>query len=906
MSRGCGSVPPPTGLIADGIAGRDEELHQLTNFLSAMASGPRILHISGEGGAGKTTLWDHGIELARQLGYQLLTLRCDEADERRPRVGLAELFGCHTNGDDTLISSATPAFDLGRMTLAALRRIAGVGAVLVAVDDQHWLDPESAGALRFAATRLCDERVGILLTTSPTRPHQAPLGLPYAQRLDLGPIQVEMLREVLAHVVTSISKPDLTRAHRLSNGNPGHALDLVRGWQRERKCGAVPQGREPAFPHPVNLSMLGEDAILVLKTLAVAGPSSAGVIAAAAGIDDLAHATRATVEMGLLQVTDDLIVQFVHARDARALLDAIKPLDRCAIHAGLAGAVVSPAARARHLALATVAPDEAIAGRIEMAAVHCADRGNPDLAGELAAHSVRLTPPARADTADRRLVREITYRAAAGETARALELADRALTGVPSGPRRAEILTQRVFLNFGESERFLRQALHDVGDDTAARGRVLDLLGWQLGIYQGRLAEGIASCTEALAIGDNLGDPEITALAGATLASIRSLSGQQCQDLFIRAMEAGAAANLSPLGRWPTVFWARQLMWAGHLRKARSIFVVMQREAFVRGSEFRRPYRLHDLASVDVAAGDLPAARQQSLDGIQAARDAGNEQAMAWLAHPLGLVAALQGDAGLARWAADLLSTWGEHNGEQPRHAMADEVLGNLAASQGDWPGALRCFAAMVGRLDEMGYRHPGARPGLPRAIEAAAMTGDTDRCQAYTERLAAQAASLDAPLVDAQLHAALGSVALLNGRYEDSVEHLGIAATDFDHCGYRFEAARVRLTLARAWLRCGQRAYARAAAGSAGEVFAAAECTGWLTAADHILERAGAERAGGSLTGTERQIATMVSTGRRNREIAAELFISPSTVEAHLTRIYRKLDLRGRAALTGWLHSMP
>ncbi len=906
MGRGSGPLPPPTVPIAHGIAGRDEEIRQLACFLQAMTASPRILEISGEPGAGKTTLWDHGIELARRLGYQVLAVRADRVDEPRPRGALTELFSSHTDDDEALTSATSPAFDLGRMALGALRRLARAGAVLVAVDDQHWLDPESAEALRYAVNQLQQEKVGMLLTTSAPSPNRVRRDFPYAQRLDLGPLPVENLREVLARVVTTISKPDLTRAHRLSNGNPGHALELVRCWQRERNGGHAQEGRERAFHHRADLSMLSDDALRVLRTVAVAGPSPAGVISVAAATSDMANAARAAVQMGLLQVTEDLTIQFIHARDARAVLVAISPLDRCTIHAGLAGAVASPTARAQHLALATIVPDEEIAARIELAAVHCADQGSPDLAGELAAHSVRLTPPTLTDAADRRLSREITYRAAAGDTARALELADRRLAGAEPGHRRAELLTQRVFLDFGDGEQFLRQALQDVGGDAAARGRVLDLLGWQLGIYRGRLAEGIAYSTQALAIGDELGDPDITALAGATLATILSLNGRPCDALFDKAMAAGASARLSPLGRWPSVFRARELMWAGHLEEARSIFVGMQQVAVDRGSEFQRPYRLHDLATIDVAAGDLPGARRRGLEGVGAARDAGNDHAMAWLAHPVGLAAAMQGDDQLARWAADLLLTWGELNGEPPRRPMADEVLGNLAAAHGDWHTASDHFLTMLERLDDMGYRHPGARPALPRLIEAAAMTGDVDRCEIYTKQLAEQATSLQAPLVDAQVHGAHGAVALLAGRHADAVEYLGIAAIELDRLGYRFEAARLRLMLCRAWLRCGQRAQARNAAVLARHTFVAAQSPGWTAAADRLLDRAGAVTAAHSLTGTELQIATMVSTGRRNREIAGELFISPSTVEAHLTRIYRKLGVRGRAALTGWWHSLP
>jgi DNA-binding CsgD family transcriptional regulator len=65
-------------------------------------------------------------------------------------------------------------------------------------------------------------------------------------------------------------------------------------------------------------------------------------------------------------------------------------------------------------------------------------------------------------------------------------------------------------------------------------------------------------------------------------------------------------------------------------------------------------------------------------------------------------------------------------------------------------------------------------------------------------------------------------------------------------------------------------------------------------------VERAAAGRTTGSLTPTEREVVRLVAGGRRNREIAAEMFLSVATVEAHLTRTYRKLGVRSRSELAG------
>src|SRR5262249_14641533 len=73
-----------------------------------------------------------------------------------------------------------------------------------------------------------------------------------------------------------------------------------------------------------------------------------------------------------------------------------------------------------------------------------------------------------------------------------------------------------------------------------------------------------------------------------------------------------------------------------------------------------------------------------------------------------------------------------------------------------------------------------------------------------------------------------------------------------------------------------------------------------WEEAAEGELRRVAARppQAPGGLTATEERVATLVGTGLTNREIADALFLSPKTVETHLTRIYRKLGVRSRAAL--------
>lgn len=71
-----------------------------------------------------------------------------------------------------------------------------------------------------------------------------------------------------------------------------------------------------------------------------------------------------------------------------------------------------------------------------------------------------------------------------------------------------------------------------------------------------------------------------------------------------------------------------------------------------------------------------------------------------------------------------------------------------------------------------------------------------------------------------------------------------------------------------------------------------------WRAHAAAELERVAPGRERAELTPQERRVAELVAAGLRNREIAAELIVSVATVEARLTRIYRKLGVRNRTEL--------
>jgi DNA-binding CsgD family transcriptional regulator len=157
------------------------------------------------------------------------------------------------------------------------------------------------------------------------------------------------------------------------------------------------------------------------------------------------------------------------------------------------------------------------------------------------------------------------------------------------------------------------------------------------------------------------------------------------------------------------------------------------------------------------------------------------------------------------------------------------------------------------------GHRWSGA--GSARAdAHAAAARGDLDEAVAAHERCLAADRIAEMPFEAARARLGLGAVLRRANRRRSAREALQAAATALDEMGSPVWAARARAELA-------------AVSGRA------------PSAVDE-------------LTGMQRRVATLAAAGRTNAEIAAELFLSVRTVEAHLAAVYRKVGARSRTEL--------
>jgi DNA-binding CsgD family transcriptional regulator len=251
-----------------------------------------------------------------------------------------------------------------------------------------------------------------------------------------------------------------------------------------------------------------------------------------------------------------------------------------------------------------------------------------------------------------------------------------------------------------------------------------------------------------------------------------------------------------------------------------------------------------------------------------------------------GEALAEEGIQGLAYWRGGFLAQLGfiETSAREWQAALpALRELAGLFAKTGMvdleqllWPVDYADAALQVGALDEVAaaidlLRRQGA-VGRPEATVAA------DRCQAL-------------------LTAARGDT--------DTALHELVRITDLEDAECPFEAARSKLALGQVYRRAGYKGMSNQTLVAAAEAFDVIGTPRWAERARHEAARTGLHPSTG-LTETERRVAQLVATGRSNQETADELFISAKTVEANLTRIYRKLAVRSRTELAARLSSNP
>jgi DNA-binding CsgD family transcriptional regulator len=241
--------------------------------------------------------------------------------------------------------------------------------------------------------------------------------------------------------------------------------------------------------------------------------------------------------------------------------------------------------------------------------------------------------------------------------------------------------------------------------------------------------------------------------------------------------------------------------------------------------------------------------------------------------------------------------------------AMSDEffaisslaALGRLELALGNLEAAGDYLRDLPRQLITLGINDPGA-PVWADSIETLIALGELEPARSYLEHYETHAKRMKSPPALAAAARCRGLLAARQGDLTGAVTAAEQALAELEGVDFPFERGRALLAMGTVRRQAQQKAPARAALDEALTIFERLGARLWaLRASNEAARISGRRPASDQLSATEHQVALLASQGNSNREIAATLFIGQSTVEAHLSRVYRKLGIR-RAELASRL----
>ena len=914
--------------MGDLIIGRDSELAAVERFLSAQ-EWPRTLVLAGEAGIGKSTLWRAAGERAARTGFDVLTTRPLEAEAKLAYAGVGDLLSeAHAAFDElpapqshalraALLLEEPPAGGVDERGVslglrAVLRALAREQPVLVSVDDVQWLDGPSARALASVARRLDADRIAFLLALR----SEARTALPYVlervfpahTELPVRPLGLEDVHALLRkRLGLALSRPTVRAVHVRAGGNPYFALELG------RTLGETPGAHHSSVPPalPATLRELTEARVTAfdvatrdaLAAAAALADPTVALVEAAAGRDG-SVALAPAIEQDVVAVTAGRI-RFSHPLLSAAAYAAVDAGRRRELHAAFAELVEEPEARARHLALAAVAPSADVAAALDDAAALARGRGAPVEAAELLEEARALTPPDAETDGLRRGVLAAGHYFEAGDTWRARALLDEVLPRLPAGVERARaLITLARVRSYDDDIRaavgLLEEAIAQGGGEALVAGRAHEILSGILFRLRERFVEAVEHARAAAEIARAAGDAELLANAlGSQLLAEAALGMPEAQQTFAAAAAAAAAGRgTRALGGSEFPVAVVQLWWE-LVDEAKSGFEQMLARAEAIGDESSIPYLHVLLAQAACLRGDPGAAAAHADRGAARAEQVGQETLAAYALALRALAAAYRGEEELARATARRALRLAGSTSGRPAEHFATAALGLLELSLERYADAVEVLSPLVAfaRTEEM--REPGLTRFVPDLVEALVGVGRLDEAEEQltwfavnADRLERSSARGGAARCRGFLAAARGDAAAALSCFERALAHHDAAPIPFDR-------ARTLLALGSARRRAKERRAARAALEEARDVFRSLEARIWEGRAGAELARIGGRApSAGELTPAERRVAELVAAGRTNKEVAVALYLSTRTVEGHLSRVYDKLGVRSRVEL--------
>jgi DNA-binding CsgD family transcriptional regulator len=915
-----------------GVLGRSRELGTVAAFLDAVPSGPSSLLLAGEAGIGKTTVWLAGVAGAAERSYLVLSSRPAEAEAKLSFAALADLLGGVV--EQVLSDLPTPQQAALRMALlledpagrstepmavcaaflGAIRRLALLSPVLIAIDDAQWLDGPSATTLDYALRRLVHEPVGLLasirapVSRSAASSAGAALSAGRLEELRIEPLAPADFEAVIrASGDGRLSRLTVRRIFEASGGNPLYGLELARLLGRLE---AEPPPEE-TLPVPADLQAvlsarmagLADGVQDVLLAASCLRSPTTSILEQANGASAWTALQSAAAE-GLVQI-EGSTVRFTHPLLASAIYSAAAPVRRREVHGELSALVENVEERARHQALAAPGPDEEAAAALAHAAHVAAARGAPGAAAELAEFAVARTPVDLASARRSRRLAVAGYLYRAGDTARARHGLEAVVADMPSSPERAaaRLVLARILLHdAGEliAVPVLEDALAEASSDRILQARIHISLARTMG---GDLRYCARHAEAGLALAQQAGDQTLVRQAQAEkLYNDFMLGGGLAleSDAIVSEREREPGRGPSAVEERPVTIVGLCLVRADRFDEGRRHLERALQMAQDEGDESSQPLLLAYLADLECWAGNWQLAERHAAQSWDAGEQVNHQAWRAVTCYARALIDAHLGRIDAARAeSVDGLSVAAAAAGDDWAAMFLHAALGFAELSAGNLDAAAASLSEASGLANRIGLAEPAAWRFHANHIEALIGLGRLDRAEELLGWLEGRGHATGRRWTLATAARCRALLLAAQGETDGAFEAVDEALRHHEDLAMPFELARTLLTAGQIYRRAKRKRLARQHLDDALAIFASLPAPTWAARAHAEIARIGLRPpAALALTATEERVATLAASGHTNRQVAAELFLSPRTVEDNLARAYRKLGVSSRAEL--------
>ncbi|HEU0192489.1 MAG TPA: LuxR C-terminal-related transcriptional regulator [Mycobacterium sp.] len=870
-------------MVSVTCVGRDRQLTELAARVSATATGGAgMVCVVGPCGIGKTTLVRRLAEMHDGPAYRAQAM---DWETGTPSGVLRQLL------------PDTPPVDPVAAAAWLADRVSGDEPTLIVVDDAEYADPVSLQALSTVVRHRREMPLLVLLGVTAPTPLLAGFDADEIRLAGLDSAAVAELARLRGRTLHPVMAERLTRH---TGGNPRDVLALLD--ELPASTWTQSGARLPAPAHVTagvraRLDRCTKDTRALIEALAIlSADESLDTATQLAGVRDPLTAIDDGVASGLIRMTSEHRPRLADPLTAAAVIEIIGVRAVAAAHRQAAEIVTDPARRLHHLVVATPTTDPQLADRVDQLANDQAAAGAWAEAARLFGDASRLTadPLLRDD----RFTRSVDALVAAGDCAGAAALVP-VVESLRETPLRNAVLAYLAILRGRAVEaevRLLRawDIVNAERDPATAALIAQRYVLHSLMRCRGEELVGWADRAIALAGDQSPAGVEAAAIRGLGLAaSGRSDDAAAAYDDLGVRIEYGAQAQRVKMGRG----WFQLSM--DEIDGARSNLESAVAMAELGGSARITLWATAWLARVQFAVGDWDRALHSARQGRELAASTGIVLVTPLLAWTEAQVHALRGSrqaAAAAVSAADVVT--GDYELMRLPALIARAMV---AEAEADHSTVRRVLEPLTRVSWDPALHEPALWPWVD--VLAGALVSDGQLAAAEALLADHERFCRDGRSAKARLSSARGRLLGAAGDLIAARRSFDEALTLLDGLPLRYDLARVNFAYGQTLRRAGKRRDADTLLGTARELYLSLGALTFVDRCDRELKAGGVHQLRGThryteLTPQEDAVASLVAQGLSNREVAAELYISPKTVQYHLTRIYTKLGVRSRSEL--------